>query len=219
MVVGMDLIVTDVDNTILRAERRLRQVLLDLGWEEFLPRLRADYEGAKSLPNPEKFYELFLSDRYLDLDEPLSGAAEALRALKQANYRIVYLTGRHNAPDDSMRRGTERWLAEQGFPHPGDGSTLLLMKPRRGMDDRAFKEEALKEILKMGPVRAGIGDRPSDGEAYDRHGIPVILIQGDHYPEDGLRALKGKVRIVHNWTELAGVLLDKSALDSRGGGG
>jgi hypothetical protein len=118
-----------------------------------------------------------------------------------------------------MRRGTERWLTEHGFPHPGDGSTLLLMKPRRGMDDQTFKEEALEEILKVGKVRAGVGDRPSDGEAYLHQEIPAILIRGDHYPEDELRAVRDGVRVIRDWTELAGLLLGESALDSRGGGG
>ncbi|MFQ6117263.1 MAG: HAD family hydrolase [Candidatus Bipolaricaulia bacterium] len=212
-------IVTDVDNTILRAERRLWRVLRDLGWEESFPQLEGDYEGAKGLPNPELFYRLFLSERYLELDEPLPGAAATLRALKEAGHRIVYLTGRHDAPDDSMRRGTARWLAEHGFPHPGDGSTLLWMKPKRGLDDRRFKEEALEEILQLGPVRAGIGDRPSDGEAYLRRGVPAILLRNGRCPLDGLRALKGEVLIVHDWSELAGLLLGEGEFDSRGGGG
>lgn len=215
----MDLIVTDVDNTILRVERRLRRVLQDLGWEGFFPQLDEDYEGAKALPNPEKFYRLFLAERYLELDEPLPGAAATLRALKEAGYRIVYLTGRHDAPHDSMRRGTARWLAEHGFPHPADGSTLLWMKPKRGLDDLRFKEEALKEILELGPVAAGIGDRPSDGKAYLQKGIPAILLRDGRRPLDGLRALKGEVWIVHNWFELERLLLDGSMLDSPRGGG
>lgn len=202
-----DLIVTDVDNTILQAERRLWRVLRELGWEEFFPQMQADYEGAKGLPAPERFYRLFLSERYLGLDEPLPGAAEALRALRGRGYKIIYLTGRHDAPHDSMRRGTERWLAEHGFPHPGDGSTLLLMKPRRKLEDRAFKEEALAEILKMGPVRAGIGDRPSDGQAYLRWGIPAILLQNDHYSPEELGAAGDGVRVVSNWAELQQLLL------------
>jgi len=208
-------IVTDVDNTILRAERRLRQVLRDLEREELFPQIRMRYDGVQALLGPEeqeKFYQLFLSERYLPLDEPFPGAAATLCALKEAGYRIVYLTGRHDAPGDSMRRGTERWLAEHGFPHPGDGSTLLIMKPRRGLDDRAFKEEALKEILRLGRVRAGIGDRPSDGEVYLRQGVPAILLQDNHYTLEELRSVGDDVHIVRNWSELKALLLGESEL-------
>jgi phosphoglycolate phosphatase-like HAD superfamily hydrolase len=204
-------IVTDIDNTILNSEPRLRRTLQELGLEELLPELLARYDGVKALLKPEeqeKFYQLFLSERYLHLDEPLPGAAEALRALREAGYRIVYLTGRHDAPGDSMRRGTELWLVEHGFPHPGDGSTLLRMKPRRGMDDRQFKEEALRELAKLGSLHAGIGDRPSDIEAYLHYGIPAILIRGDdRHPGDGVRAVAGGVEVVRDWSELEALLL------------
>jgi hypothetical protein len=208
--VDREQIVTDIDSTILRTERRLKRVLHELGWEELFPQLHARYDGVKALlgrEEQERFYQLFLSNRYLKLDEPLPGAAEVLQALQGADYRIVYLTGRHDAPEDSMRRGTEEWLAEHGFPHPQDGSTLLLMKPRRRMDDRGFKEEALKEILKWGPVRAGIGDRPSDVEAYLSQGIRSIIIWGDHYPRDRLRAVGNQAEMVRDWIELKALLL------------
>ncbi len=210
-----ELIVTDVDNTVLRAERRLWKVLQKLGWEELFPKMRDRYDGVKSLLKPEgqeQFYKLFLSDRFLELDEPLPGAAEALRAFQEAGYRIAYLTGRHDAPGDSMRRGTERWLVHHGFPHPGDGATLLFMKPRRGMDDRAFKEGALSEIAGLGRIRAGIGDRPSDAEAYLQMGIPAILIQGDHYPADGRRAAREGVQVVRDWKELERLLFKRDGL-------
>lgn len=209
-----NLIVTDVDNTILRAERRLRRVLQELGQEKLFPQIKARYDGVKALLRPEeqeKFYKLFLSDRYLHLDEPLPGAAATLQALREAGYRIVYLTGRHDAPHDSMRGGTERWLVEHGFPHPGDGSTLLIMKPKRGMDDRAFKKEALKEILELGHIRAGIGDRPSDGEAYLRHGVGAIQILSDHYPKDELRTMEDAVQAVRDWSELKALLLGEGS--------
>ncbi len=224
-------IVTDIDNTILRTERRLRKVLEELGWEELFPQIRARYDGVKALLSPEeqdRFYGLFLSECYLHLDEPLPGAAQALRALQEAGYRIIYLTGRHDAPGDSMRRGTELWLAEHDFPHPGDGSTLLWMKPRRGLDDRQFKEEALQEILKLGPVRAGIGDRPSDIEAYLSRGIPAILVRGSPRgepqgsgprgaplggglaPWDRLQEVEARAKVVHDWTELLALLRGSS---------
>jgi len=215
-------IVTDIDNTILRADRRLLRVLRDLGREELFPEIRARYDGVPALlgaKERERFYRLFLSERYLPLDEPLPGAAETLRALRRAGGRIIYLTGRHDAPGDSMRRGTERWLAEHGFPHPADGSTLLWMKPERGLDDLRFKEEALEEILRLGPVRAGIGDRPSDGEAYLRLGIQAILLQGDRYSADELRTVGGEVWIVRSWIELEGLLLGEGGVDRPAGSG
>ncbi|MGQ9478189.1 MAG: HAD family hydrolase [Candidatus Bipolaricaulia bacterium] len=210
----MKQLVTDIDNTILRTERRLRKVLEELGWEGLFSQIQARYDGVKALLKPEEqelFYRLFLSERYLWLDEPLPGAAEALQALREAGYRIVYLTGRHDAPGDSMRAGTEAWLEEHGFPHPGDGSTLLWMKPKRGLDDRDFKGEALKEILKLGPVRAGIGDRESDIEAYLNYGIPAILVRGDHYsrgaPREGPCSIEAGVKVVRDWWELKALLL------------
>lgn len=204
-------IVTDIDNTILNSEPRLRRTLQQLGLEELLPELLARYDGVKALLKPEEqelFYRLFLSERYLHLDEPLPGAAAALHALKEAGYRIVYLTGRHDGPGDSMRSGTEAWLEEHGFPRPGDGSTLLWMKPRRGIDDRRFKEEALRALAKLGPLRAGIGDRPTDMEAYLSQGMLAFLIRGDdRCPGDGLRPEPGRVAVVRDWLELQALFL------------
>jgi len=216
-------LVTDIDSTILRTERRLWMVLKELGREELFPELRSrhDHDGVKALLKPgeqERFYQLFLSERYLSLDEPLPGAAEALQVLRETGYRIVYLTGRHDSPGDSMRRGTELWLAERGFPHPGDGSTLLWMKPKRGLDDRRFKEEALEEILKLGPVRAGIGDRPSDAEAYLRFGIEPIIIRGRCLEPEKLQSVRTRMRVrsVQSWEEIVALLLSSPLAPSLG---
>ena len=204
------LIVTDIDSTISNARRRLEAVLRRLGRVELLDQgrryrgwVQEQLEGAER----EAFLRWFLSDLYLELDEPLPGAAATLRELNEQGIMVVYLTGRHDAPGDSMRAGTERWLREHNFPTPDGEQTRLVMKPRRGLDDQEFKTAALEEITSWGEVLAGIGDRPEDARAYAAHGIlPLMLCNEFHSPEELQRAADG-VQVARDWGELRAILL------------
>jgi len=209
--VARRLIVTDIDSTISNARRRLEAVLRRLGRVELLnqgQRYRGWVQEQLAGAEREAFLRWFLSDLYLELDEPLPGAAATLRELSERGIMVVYLTGRHDTPGDSMRAGTERWLREHGFPAPDpDGERArLVMKPQRGLDDQEFKTAALEEITGWGEVLAGIGDRPEDARAYAAHGIPPLRLCNEfHSPEELKRAAEG-VRVVRDWAELRAIL-------------
>ena len=100
----------------------------------------------------------------------------------------------------------ERWLAEHGFPVPNGANVRLVMKPQRGLDDAAFKAEALSEITRWGTVLVGIGDRPEDAHAYIRHGIRPILLCSELYSPTRLREAVDGGWIVRDWHELRGLL-------------
>ena len=206
------LIVTDIDSTISNARRRLETVLRRLGRAELLDQERR-YRGwvQERLTGAEReaFLRWFLSDLYLELDEPLPGAAATLRELNEHRIMIVYLTGRHDAPGDSMRAGTERWLREHGFPIPANKQARLVMKPQRGLDDLEFKTAALEEITSWGEVLVGIGDRPEDARAYAAHGVlPLMLCNEFHSPEELRQAADG-VQVARDWAELREILFQE----------
>ena len=104
-----------------------------------------------------------------DDSRPLPNAPEVLRRLSQ-DYRIVYLTARPT----STRSRTQRWLAREGFP-AGDiitsASALELISQTR------FKEKMLGKMHRSySNMLIGIGDKPTDADAYRRTGLlPVVV--------------------------------------------
>ena len=101
---------------------------------------------------------------------PYAGALDALRDLARV-FRIVALTARWAAG----ARYTDAWLARHGLagmpvivaraPHPGDDSRV------------AFKSAAIAWLQETGwaPV-VGVGDRPSDLEAYVASGLHACVV-------------------------------------------
>ncbi len=101
---------------------------------------------------------------------PYAQALPSLHALSSA-YSLVAVTARYALAEAN----TARWLAAQGLPglpvvyaagvHAGDAS--------RG----AFKAGAIRHLRAAGwaPV-AGVGDRPSDLEAYASEGLQALMV-------------------------------------------
>lgn len=100
---------------------------------------------------------------------PLPGAAEALRELA-GRIRVVYLSAR----DHIFVAKTRDWLRANGFP---EGP--LFLRRIRFPSARALEHKIgrLGEVVaRLKNVRYGIGDLPTDVEAYRRHGIPPIFL-------------------------------------------
>jgi hypothetical protein len=102
--------------------------------------------------------------------EPYPSALAAVGRL-QERFNVVVVTARWRA----AAGGTRRWLDARGLggvgavhasaPHPGDGSRA------------AFKAAAVRQLREWGwrPV-AGLGDRPSDLEAYAGEGLAALML-------------------------------------------
>lgn len=178
-------IITDVDNTILDTTERLRSSLRAIGHEEVFHKANGKYGGFKhflTLEDLDKFWDYFLSPRFLDMDSPAPHAAEILTRYHCRGIDIVYLTGRHEQGPNSMRSDTLKWLERHNFPLPQSKTVKLLMKPTREQDDHKFKIQAINKLdLKSAKLTIGIGDLPHDVEVYRNQGIIPILITWSGY--------------------------------------
>ena len=205
----LDKFITDIDNTIADTTARLRRSLKEVGREEVYDKTSgqfggfSDYMDAEEL---ERLWGIFLSGRFLYLDEPVPDAAGFLTQLVEDDVDLVYLTGRHDDTGDTMRPGTVDWLEKNGFPPPGQDGAELYMKPERSMNDMEFKLDCLEELLRKSPGSerlVGVGDHPNDAIAYRRSGVkPYLLTWPDLFDRDELEASAEGVEVVENWKGL-----------------
>ncbi|MFW6190723.1 MAG: HAD family hydrolase [Candidatus Bipolaricaulota bacterium] len=201
------LLITDVDNTIADPSERMRRSLRETGREEVFEKTADRYGGFSdflSTDEEKRLWEVFLSDRFLHLDEPVPGAAESLSRMVEDGLEVAYLTGRHDEEGDTMRPGTEAWLLEHGFPPPGERGVRLFMKPEREMDDKGFKLDFLEREFSPHSGRVvGVGDHPHDALAYSRAGIePVMLDLKGLFSEEELKSVSESVVVVESWSKV-----------------
>jgi len=198
-IMGNKWLVVDIDGTIADIRQRkylsVREFNDNVLYEDIIHTYSIDHVVDDK--NIEKFFEVFLSDKYMHTDKPIEGAAESLQELSN-EYNIVYLTGRHDEAEDSMKNGTLKWLEEHGFPVPNDEDIKLFMKSSRKMKDVKYKQDSLNDMIKWG-IRAGIGNNPSDHKAYTESGIYSIIIDD---PELRDRVRKEGIKTLKSWDEI-----------------
>lgn len=202
----MRTLVCDIDNTIADARPRLARSLEEIGRPELVPTAFNDYGGFEPFVSKDEHRELFrvfLSDRFMELDEPMPRAPEILSAWVERGHRLVYLTGRHDAAGDSMRSGTEAWLHRHGFPVPNGSGVILRMKLRRGIGDTAYKRQALDDLSAQGVPWAGIGDLPYEGALYGEFGLlPILTAELGLIPLDELAGSHPAAVVVQDWDDI-----------------
>ena len=125
-----------------RAGQLLGQI--DVGPDEYNLRRLLARTGLEEIPElfeqiREYWREHFFSDRHLERDFVYPGAAEYVTKLQAWGAEIFYLTGR---PERRMRLGTEKVLADAGFPALIPGQ--LLMKPQGSEPDQHLSDEHFK---------------------------------------------------------------------------
>jgi len=199
-------LVCDIDNTLLNTRPRVRRCLEAIGRGEVFEQSPRTYGGFKEMlsrTEVERFFDLFLSDAYLDFDRPLPGAATTLHAWVEAGQRLVYLTGRHDTPGDSMRAGTEAWLADHGYP-VSDSTLELIMKPGRNQNDRSYKQAALSALGPFPPCSFGLGDLPHEGPMYAQAGLgPILVSQVGLFSLYELTQPCPEVRVAASWEDVS----------------
>ena len=99
----------------------------------------------------------------------LAGAAEVVWALAR-KYSLLYLTGR----DDFFLQKTKEWLDLRGFPR----APIFFWDPEMRLATPAgYKMHTIALLKRKWPnLVFGIGDRPSDAEAYLSSGLGAYLI-------------------------------------------
>lgn len=132
----MDVIVSDVDGTVLDVTARIRAALEEIGEPaEPDPATAADALRGRQR---SRFFEVFLSERHTHLDEPVWEVIRTLDRTRITTGRpVVFLTGR----PASMRGSTRKALREIGIPYQE-----LILRPRHQsmMRTSLFKVQALQ---------------------------------------------------------------------------
>jgi len=202
-------LVCDVDNTICNTRPRVKRCLEVMGRPEVFEQSPQTYGGFKEMLSPEEvnqFFQIFLSNQFLDVDIPLPNSAEVLHQWAN-DHHLVYLTGRHDVQGDSMREGTEAWLKAHDYPLPGQDQIQLWMKPSRYEVDLDYKNNALDTLSKQYQLCAGLGDLPHEGPMYAAFGLkPIIMSTVGMFPEEELRATHADVTVTAEWAQVTDIL-------------
>jgi phosphoglycolate phosphatase-like HAD superfamily hydrolase len=189
-------VVFDLDSTLLDNRPRQARILREYGEAAGLPALRdarpehwQGWDLAVALRNaglrpfqldahlaPARAFwrERFFTSRYCRLDVPIPGAPAFVAGLARAGARVAYVTGRH----EGMREGTVDCLARHGFPIPGE-RVELLMKPDPELGDDDWKDEACREVERMGEVVAAFDNEPAHVNLYARAFPDALAIHLD----------------------------------------
>ena len=136
MLVGMEVLVSDIDGTVLDVTRRIEAVLDEIGAPQGTDsRWAADALKGKMR---SRFFDVFLSEKYTHLDTPIpAGIAMLEEQMRLSGLPLVLLTGRPS----SMRKSTRKAIAETGLAYEE-----LVMRPRHQQMQRTteFKVQALQ---------------------------------------------------------------------------
>ena len=170
----MQVIVSDIDGTVLDVEPRIAAVLNELGVER--PAGEAiRVSRALTGKQRDRFYDLFLSNKYLHLDQPIPAAVEQIGALQhETGLPLVYLSGRLA----NMSRETLAALTELGLPFE---TALLRPLRQRMMRTDRWKVSAIREhsyeplhiFDDDSAILAALGEAFPDAALYDLSGPPA----------------------------------------------
>ena len=136
--------------------------------------------------------------------KPMPDSQRVTKALAK-KYGIIYLTQR----PELLSRKSKQWLSKQGYPK----GPLMLSELKEALAGSGkFKSSQLALIRKRFPgIQIGIGDKPSDAQAYVDNGMTAYLLP--HYKEKAKDMRKmsksigdlrgdGRLQVVSNWREI-----------------
>jgi phosphoglycolate phosphatase-like HAD superfamily hydrolase len=202
-------ILVDIDGTILNFLKRKAKVLQDLGvavpFEE-VGRYHSS-EIISKYVNPEEEHKLELYRRimlcldergleYLKLDEPQPFAAEVLSCWA-VDHQITYITGRL----ESTRKATIEQFKKFSFPFD---DSIFMAKMSEAFDPpERVKRRILKEIKDIKPSFV-IDDLPRLFEVYKSAGIKerVGFCTGFYGYTPKLYLQHGATKVIKSWKEL-----------------
>lgn len=178
------IIVFDLDSTLLNNGPRQSAILAEYGKEVKIVELQnskpehwQSWDVGEAMANsgldaarleehqePFKDYwrERFFTSEYCKLDEMIDGAADFVQAVRDADGKVYYVTGRH----EEMRAGTVECLQRLGFPVPDERDVCLIMKPTMQENDDAYKLRTYGELAAHGLVVAAFDNEPTHINGY-----------------------------------------------------
>lgn len=141
----------------------------------------------------------FFSDRYVDLDVPIAGAAEYVQDLWRRGALVVYLSGR-NA--EAMLQGTTASLQKWNFPLGVRGAQLIL-KPRFDEPDETFKKASLDAITALGKIVASFENEPGNLGAMAQRwpDAAVVFLDTDFNPSGAVKTPPAAARWVGDYAD------------------
>lgn len=149
----------------------------------------------RTLSGSSFFASVFKTGRKIP---PLDDAVNVTCALTR-RYDLIVVTGRKT----HLRRKTNRWLAEKGFPRAPIYFSSLGRFP---LSHEKFKTQLIRELKHAWEnITIGIGDRDSDARAYLANGLRAVILR-----EKG-RCPPGAI-IVNNWRSIGKILLQADSL-------
>ena len=148
--------------------------------------------------------ERFFTDKYLEYDEPVSGAVEFVRQLYTAGARIVYLSGR-----DTERQlvGTIVQLKKYGFPI-GIQGTEVILRPTIKTPRAMFKQRINQYLRHSGKVIAAFDNEPGNVNFHQRAFGNALCVWFDFIHSSNPPPLLPGIRRIENYDLSAGVALD-----------
>ena len=131
-------IVCDIDGTVLNVNERIRAVLSEIGAPADGEHAGRAADGLRGRAR-SRFFDIFLSEKYTHLDTPIPAAIESLRQEQaRTGLPIVFLTGRPS----TMRKSTRKGIAETGLEYE---ELILRPRDRRMQRTTEFKVEAIRD--------------------------------------------------------------------------
>lgn len=94
--------------------------------------------------------EIYLSGKYLDLDQAVPGAVEFIQTEQARGAKVFFVSSRY---DDVQRTGTLNSLQNLGLLIEGDRNEVILRA--RGMSSIEFKKKAFAEIRRWSESHGG----------------------------------------------------------------
>ena len=124
--------VFDIDGVLVDPSKRLEKCLEEQGVKSF-----KDLDRARK----KAFWKCFLSDKYMDLDEPIIENIKYVQKLKENGIKIVLLTGRR---EDTQKTATLSQLNKWKIPY----DKIYFRRKNDRRKDYIYKANILKLLLK-----------------------------------------------------------------------
>ncbi|MEM4584198.1 MAG: HAD family acid phosphatase [Ignisphaera sp.] len=122
-------VVFDVDGVLIDNSERLRRSLEEVGARDI-----SELNGERR----RRFWEIFLSEKYIILDKPNQLAIELAKKRKSEGYAVVVLTGR---PMRLMKKTLEQ-LDSYGVPY----DAVIFRTENNYTKDHEYKRKVIEEL-------------------------------------------------------------------------
>ena len=203
---GRRVLVTDLDNTLIDSRERFKRSMAEaLGHPSIASAPSVLVVKKLSKEQRDRFYDSFLSGKYMNLDIPVKGGVEVLSRLRASGLGIIYLTGRPHTRSGSMKTETLKTLSRFGFPTPNGREVVLFMKSKRSSPTNEFKRAVLVQLSKKRDLAIGLDDEMDDLRVMIEL-VPLVI--GVALSSDIAREISArlKIPIARDWFQVESII-------------